>query len=185
MILDILAAVSRGIGLTLYVTGASLLFGGLLGLLLAAGARSPIAPLRAVVTGYINIVRVIPPLTWLFLIYFGLPQYSLKLTTLQAAILGFSMLTPSLSSLLSRRTPQALQGEVLGIGQSMLALARALGPAIGMPLMGLQHPSPKETTLLHPSWPYWFGAAAMFVALIGGIRLRSAKVPERTDAAAV
>ena len=92
MILDILVAVSRGIGLTLYVTGASLLFGGLLGLLLAAGARSHLAPLRGIVTGYINIVRVIPPLTWLFLIYFGLPQYSLKLTTLQAAILGFSII---------------------------------------------------------------------------------------------
>lgn len=121
----------------------------------------------------------------------GLAALGLADTAVQAlvvvpvAILGFSMLTPSLSSLLSRRTPQSLQGEVLGIGQSMLALARALGPAIGMPLMGLQHPTPKETTLLHPSWPYWFGAAAMFVALIGGIRLRSAKVPERADAAAV
>lgn len=92
MILDALVAISRGIGLTLYVTGASLLFGGLLGLLLVAGARSRFAPVRGIITGYINIVRVIPPLTWLFLIYFGLPQYSLKLTTLQAAILGFSII---------------------------------------------------------------------------------------------
>lgn len=92
MVADIFTTVIQGIGLTLYITGAALVFGGLAGLVLAGAARSPIAIIRGIVKIYINIVRVIPPITWLFLIYFGLPQYALKLTTIQASILGFSII---------------------------------------------------------------------------------------------
>ncbi|MHC6231957.1 amino acid ABC transporter permease [Arthrobacter sp. MMS24-T111] len=92
MITQLLSSIVQGVGLTLYVTGASLLFGGIGGLVLVGAARSPIAPVRAVATLYINIVRVIPPITWLFLIYFGLPQFALRLTTIQAAIIGFSVI---------------------------------------------------------------------------------------------
>src|ERR1700712_5567869 len=92
MNLDMLRAISQGIALTLYITGASLAIGGVIGLLLAAAARSRITIIRGVASTYVNVVRVIPPLTWLFLIYFGLPQFALKLSTIQAAILGFSII---------------------------------------------------------------------------------------------
>lgn len=59
------------------------------------------------------------------------------LVALAVAVLGFAMVTPSLSSLLSRRTPAATQGEVLGLGQSMLSLARILGPLWGNFLFGI------------------------------------------------
>jgi MFS family permease len=59
------------------------------------------------------------------------------LLALGVAVLGFAMVTPSLSSLLSRRTPAATQGEVLGLGQSMLSLARILGPLVGNWLFGI------------------------------------------------
>jgi MFS transporter, DHA1 family, tetracycline resistance protein len=104
------------------------------------------------------------------------------LGALAVAVLGFSMLTPSLSSLLSRRTPAALQGEVLGIGQSMLALARVLGPAVGNPLLGIRHPAPGVTTADHPEWPYWVGAGVMFGALICGVVLRARPAPEYASA---
>ena len=92
MIAELLPAIARGVGLTLYVTGASLLFGGIIGLVLVGAARSPIAVVRGIAMLYINVVRVIPPITWLFLIYFGLPQFALRLTTIQAAIIGFSVI---------------------------------------------------------------------------------------------
>jgi polar amino acid transport system permease protein len=91
MIAEILPAIARGVGLTLYVTGASLVIGGVIGLLLVGAARSPFAIVRGIATLYINVVRVIPPITWLFLIYFGLPQFALRLSTIQAAISGFSV----------------------------------------------------------------------------------------------
>lgn len=121
MIWEMLLTISRGIGLTLYVTGASLLIGGAIGLVLAAAARSRIAIIRGVVTLYVNVVRVIPPITWLFLIYFGLPQFALRLTTIQAAILGFSIIASAFmaeiyrSGLLSIPVGQREAAHALGL----------------------------------------------------------------------
>jgi MFS family permease len=68
-------------------------------------------------------------------------------------VFGFAMLTPSLSSLLSLHTPEGMQGEVLGIGQSSLSLARILGPFLGNILFARD-----------PASPYWAAAAVMLVA---------------------
>ena len=75
---------------------------------------------------------------------------------LPIAVVGFSAVTPSLQALLSLRTSADMQGEVLGLGQSMSALARIAGPVIGMQMFD-------ET---HVEWPYWVGAAMMGVGLV-------------------
>jgi MFS transporter, DHA1 family, tetracycline resistance protein len=72
------------------------------------------------------------------------------------AVVGFSATTPALQSLLSLKTPADQQGEVLGIGQSISALARILGPVAGMRLFS-------ETQL---ALPYWAGAGLMAVGAI-------------------
>ena len=72
------------------------------------------------------------------------------------AVIGFSALTPSLHSLLSLRTSAAEQGEMLGLGQSMAALARILGPLAGMPLY----------VEVGPTWPYWTAGILMAVGLV-------------------
>jgi MFS family permease len=72
---------------------------------------------------------------------------------LPLSVLGFCCLNPSLQSLLSRRTSENDQGGVLGLGQSMSALARIAGPVVGLSLFSNDHP-----------WvPYVFGA--VFIAL--------------------
>ncbi len=120
MITQLLSSIAQGIGLTLYVTGASLLFGGLIGLVLAAAARSPIAIIRTIATLYVNVVRVIPPITWLFLIYFGLPQYSLRLSTIQAAIIGFSIIASAFMA-------EIYRSGLLSIPDGQREAAHALG----------------------------------------------------------
>ncbi|WP_415853315.1 amino acid ABC transporter permease [Sinomonas sp. G460-2] len=120
MITQLLTSISQGVGLTLYVTGASLLFGGLIGLVLVAAARSPIAIVRAIATLYISIVRVIPPITWLFLIYFGLPQYALRLSTIQAAIIGFSIIASAFMA-------EIYRSGLLSIPDGQREAAHALG----------------------------------------------------------
>ena len=75
---------------------------------------------------------------------------------LPIAVVGFSAVTPSLQALLSLRTATENQGEMLGLGQSMSALARIAGPIIGMRMFD-------ET---HVEWPYWTGAAMMGVGLV-------------------
>lgn len=116
----LLPSIAQGIGLTLYVTGASLLCGGIIGLVLVGAVRSPIAVIRGVAGLYINIVRVIPPITWLFLIYFGLPQYALRLTTIQAAIIGFSIIASAFMA-------EIYRSGLLSIPDGQREAAHALG----------------------------------------------------------
>ena len=120
MIMQLLSSIVQGVGLTLYVTGASLLFGGIGGLVLVGAARSPIAPVRAVATLYINIVRVIPPITWMFLIYFRVPQFALRLTTIQAAIIGFSVIASAFMA-------EIYRSGLLSIPDGQREAAHALG----------------------------------------------------------
>ncbi len=59
----------------------------------------------------------------------------LLLIALALVVAGFAFVQPSLNSLLSRRTSPKDQGGVLGIGQSVNALARIIGPALGIPML--------------------------------------------------
>ncbi len=85
------------------------------------------------------------------------------LSTLALAVVGFAFLTPSLQALISRRSDPHKQGEVLGVNQSAAAMARILGPVVGLSLYKL-HPS----HLL----PYALGAALVLLMLPLVPRLR-------------
>ncbi|MHC5010222.1 MAG: MFS transporter [Planctomycetota bacterium] len=76
------------------------------------------------------------------------------------AVFGFAMLSPSLASLLSRRTDAHTQGEVLGVSQSMQSLARIVGPVVGNALLAIG---------LH--LPYWGGAAVVGVGFLMSLGL--------------
>lgn len=77
-----------------------------------------------------------------------------SLTILFVALLvivtGYSCLQPTLNSLLSRRSDPEKQGAIMGLGQSVNALARIFGSALGIPLIKFQILS-----------PYLIGAAIM------------------------
>lgn len=64
--------------------------------------------------------------------------------SLALAVFGFAFLNPSLNGLISKRSDPARQGEVLGVNQSFSALARILGPVIGLELFSIDpsHVSP-------------------------------------------
>lgn len=75
---------------------------------------------------------------------------------------GFGGMMPSLVSLLSRVAPPTLQGGILGVGQSVGALARILGPV----LAGLAF------DVLGIAWPYFLGAAIGVLALLVALPLK-------------
>lgn len=77
------------------------------------------------------------------------------------AVIGFALVTPSIQSLVSRRSDPTRQGEVLGVNQSAAAIARILGPALGLPLFML--------TATHVL-PY--AAAAILLAFVYLLTLR-------------
>ena len=74
-------------------------------------------------------------------------------------VTGFALMTPSLQSLVSRRSDPAKQGAIMGVAQSVSALARIFGPLISVPLF-----------FVKPTLPYWTAigmmAAAMAVFLL-------------------
>jgi hypothetical protein len=81
---------------------------------------------------------------------------ALLFVALTAAVMGFAFLTPSAQALVSRRTDASRQGEILGVNQSASAMARILGPVLGVFLYKLT-----EDHLL----PYAFGAGLLLLML--------------------
>jgi multidrug resistance protein len=69
--------------------------------------------------------------------------------------LGYGLASPSIASLISRSTASHMQGEVLGINQSALSLARICGPVAG----GLLY------NAMGPAAPYLGGTAVAVLAL--------------------
>jgi MFS transporter, DHA1 family, tetracycline resistance protein len=69
-------------------------------------------------------------------------------------VIGFSLITPSMQSLVSRRSDPARQGGILGVSQGTSALARVVGPLIAVPLF-----------FRSPTWPYYAAVAMMAVAM--------------------
>jgi MFS family permease len=72
------------------------------------------------------------------------------------SVIGFAFVTPSAQALVSRRTDADRQGEILGVNQSASALARILGPILGVTLY-----KSTQTHLL----PYAFGAVLLVAML--------------------
>jgi MFS family permease len=76
-------------------------------------------------------------------------------TGLATVVAGFAFVTPSLNSLISRRSDPAQQGGILGVAQSVSSLARILGPLAGNLLFGASR-----------SLPLWSAGGLMGVVLI-------------------
>jgi len=61
------------------------------GLVLALAKLSSIAPLRLVASGYIEVMRGIPALAVLYLIYFGLADFGIVFDAFPAAVVGLGL----------------------------------------------------------------------------------------------
>jgi MFS family permease len=97
---------------------------------------------------------------------FGVMTYAVQaastawlFTALAIIVAGYSLLQPSLYSLLSRWSDPGEQGKVLGVGQSVSAMARIFGSALGIPML-------KATLFL----PYVM-ASVLMLAVAGMIML--------------
>ena len=80
-------------------------------------------------------------------------------TSLVVIVCGYACLQPNLYSLLSRWSDPTQQGTVLGIGQSINALARIFGSAVGIPML-------KATFFIPYALPYVVGSALMLAVAV-------------------
>jgi MFS transporter, DHA1 family, tetracycline resistance protein len=84
-------------------------------------------------------------------------SYSLPLALLALAVIvsGFAFMTPSINSLISRRSDPVKQGGVLGVAQSISSLARIAAPVAGNVLLAID-----------PTYPLW---TALVLMGVGGV----------------
>jgi polar amino acid transport system permease protein len=84
-------ALLQGLGLTVGMTFGSMAIALVLGLLLALGRISHSAWLRAPVAAFVELIRGSPLLLQLFYIYYVLPAFGLRLTPIEAGLLGLGI----------------------------------------------------------------------------------------------
>ncbi|NVD42253.1 amino acid ABC transporter permease [Ensifer sp. HO-A22] len=87
-----LFAILRGLPWTVALTLGAFLAGAVLGVPLVAARQSRILPVRFVAMIFIQIVRGIPPILWLFIIFFGLGMSVFPISPFNAAIAGLGLI---------------------------------------------------------------------------------------------
>jgi polar amino acid transport system permease protein len=91
--LDYLGPVADGIGNTLLITFGAFVIGAVLGLPLALARSSRWRPVRVFAISCIEIFRGVPPIAWLFIGFYGLAQFGLRIDPLPAAIGGLGIIS--------------------------------------------------------------------------------------------
>lgn len=117
---DSLGFVLSGLPYTLGISLLSFLTGLVFGLLLALLGRLHQPLLHYLVRAYISIMRGVPMIVVLFVLYFGLPYYGLELPALLCAYLGFSMVSAAYIS-------EVFRSSIEAIDKGQWEAAKALG----------------------------------------------------------
>ncbi|MET3646009.1 amino acid ABC transporter permease [Phyllobacterium ifriqiyense] len=82
----------RGLTWTVALTAGAFLIGAVLGIPLLAARKSRLLPLRFLAMVVIQIVRAIPPILWLFIIFFGLGMGLMPISPFNAALTGLGLI---------------------------------------------------------------------------------------------
>lgn len=96
--IDSVGYILKGLGYTLGISLASMIFGTVLGFLLAIMRMSNSKFLRIIARTYISFMRGTPTLVFLFILYFGFPFIGIQFKAVNAAIIGFSLSSAAYSA---------------------------------------------------------------------------------------
>jgi His/Glu/Gln/Arg/opine family amino acid ABC transporter permease subunit len=110
----------RGAATTVAVCGLAIALGIPLGLAIAAARTGKNAIIRATCAIYSSFVRAVPLVTFVMLIYFGLPALGLEFDPLPAAILALTLNTAAFNS-------EIWRAAIVDFPLGQLEAARALG----------------------------------------------------------
>ncbi len=110
----------EGLKITLMLTIVSIFFGTILGVLLALGKIYGNKFFRTLTTGFIGLLRGTPLLAQLFILYFGLPPYGIRLPALVVAMIGFSVNSGAYMA-------EYLRGSIQSISSNQIRSAFSIG----------------------------------------------------------
>jgi len=109
-----------GLPWTLAVTAGAFAIGAALGLPVMLAEESTCVPLRLMARTYVNLVRAVPPIVWLFIVYFGIGSSAwLRLTPFGAALIGLGLIS-------SAHLAEIYRGGMISIGKGQREAAAAL-----------------------------------------------------------
>ena len=133
--MDIFLTILQGVPMTIGLTVAALGIGALGGIPLALCRRSAIPGISFMAVSLIEILRGIPPIVWLFIIYFGLGTALPMLDPLTSAIIGLGLISCAYMAEIYRGGLSAITrgqweaGEALGMGRQSV-LTFIIGPQV-------------------------------------------------------
>jgi cystine transport system permease protein len=110
----------KGAGYTIELALGGMIFGLVLGFLLALMRLSASRPLAWVARVYVSFIRGTPLLVQLFLIYYGLAQFGLRFDPIPAALLGFTIN-------MGAYTSEILRGAIASIDRGQWEAAYSIG----------------------------------------------------------
>ncbi|WP_254799415.1 amino acid ABC transporter permease [Falsochrobactrum tianjinense] len=119
---EIILAILRGLPSTIALTALALVMGTILGMPLMLARRSPFFLLRVISGGLITFVRSIPPIVWLFVIFFGIGNDYVRISPFVAAVIGLGLIA-------SAYMAEIYRGALLSIHPGQVEGAAALGIA--------------------------------------------------------
>jgi cystine transport system permease protein len=110
----------KGAGYTVLLSLGGMFFGLILGFMLALMRLSSMTLLSRFAVVYISFIRGTPLLVQLFLIYYGLPQFGIRLDPISSAMIGFSLN-------MAAYTAEILRGAIASIDRGQREAALSIG----------------------------------------------------------
>lgn len=120
MEMDGLISILLAIPYTLIVTIGAFIVGFVLAIPLMFMRRSQFVALRWLAQMITDLVRGIPPIVWLFFIFFGLPVIQIRLDPIPAAILGLGVFSAGFLA-------EIFRGGLLAVHRGQFEASQALG----------------------------------------------------------
>jgi polar amino acid transport system permease protein len=117
---ELVTHIAPGVSNTLLLTVISFAVGAVLAIPFTVLGASPLAPVRGLVRGLVEFVRAIPVLVWLFIVFFGLPQYGIRPSPLSAAVVTLSVVSAVYLS-------EIYRGGIAGVNRGQWEASHALG----------------------------------------------------------
>ena len=118
--MSVFLAILSALPTTLLVTAASFVIGALLALPLVLGRRSRFAVARLLSKGVIDVLRGIPPIVFVFILFFGVGADLIRWQPLAAAIIGLGLISAG-------HLAEAYRGGILAVHGGQFEAAAALG----------------------------------------------------------
>ena len=151
-------AFMEGVEITLQLAFFTVLFGSLLGLVVAVCRRTRLLPLRWLMNAYVAFIRGTPLLVQVLLVVYGLPQLGIRFPRMTLCIIalvinsGASMAELIRAGLQSVEKGQVEAAESLGMssGQTMLYIILPQAVKVTLPAMGNEFVAIiKESSILY------------------------------------